>query len=175
MTLHRRVTVYLLIVVAAALLVAGLGSQLLVRAATLDEARRDVASQARQVAAATEDLRRPATFAILRQTLRLKGAAVVRFTPAGVPLTALPAGIRQSDLRPSALAAGSTVSGIRKTLVYAAAPVPVADSRSITAVVFTRELNALSRGALFFALSALGTLVLAAIVGTRLGRRIARP
>ncbi|MEY2467579.1 MAG: two-component system, OmpR family, sensor kinase [Actinomycetota bacterium] len=175
MTLHRRVTAWLLIVVAAALGVAGLGSQLLVRAATLDEARRDVANEARQVAAATEDLRRPATFAVLRQTLRLKGAAVVRFTPAGVPLTALPAGVHRADLRPASLAAGSTVSGIRGTLVYAAAPVPVSNTRSITAVVFTRELNGLSRGARFFALSALGTLVLAAIVGSRLGRRIARP
>ena len=175
MTLHRRVTVWLLVVVAAALGVAGLGSQLLVRAATLDEARRDVASEAHQVAAATEDLRRPATFAVLRQTLRLKGAAVVRFTPAGVPLSALPAGVRRADLRPASLAAGSTVSGIRGTLVYAASPVPVGNTRTITAVVFTRELNGLSRGARFFALSALGTLLLAAIVGSRLGRRIARP
>ena len=175
MTLHRRVTVSLLLVVTAALGVAGLGSQLLVRRATLDEARRDVASQANQVAQATEDLRRPATFAVLRRTLRLKGAAVVRFTPAGVPLTTLPAGVHPQDLRPAELEAGSTVSGIRRTLVYAAAPVPRAKARGVTAVVFTRELNALNRGARFFVLAALFTLALAAVAGSRLGRRIARP
>ena len=174
MTLRRRVSLWLLVVVAAALGVAGLGSQILVRQSTLDQARRDVATQARQVAAATEDLRRPAVFQVLRQTLRLKGAAVVRFSARGVPLTALPDGVTAADLRPPNLAAGSTVSGIRHTLVYAASPVPT-NTRAVTAVVFTRQLNALSRGARFFFVAAIATLALAALVGSRLGRRIARP
>jgi two-component system sensor histidine kinase BaeS len=177
MTMRRRLIVTLLLIVAAALGVAGAGSQLLVRRATLDDARKDVALQARQVAAATEDLRRPATFALLRQALRLKGAGVVRFAPRGTPLTALPAGVRASDLRPDDLRAGSTVSGVRKTLVYAASPVPTAGGRAgaVTAVVFTRQLNSLNRGARFFALAAFVSLGLAALAGSRLGRRIAAP
>ena len=177
MTMRRRLIVTLLLVVTAALAVAGLGTQLLVRRATLEDARKDVALQARQVAAATEDLRRPATFAVLRQALRLKGAGVVRFAAGGRLLTDLPAGVTSQDLRRADLAAGSTVSGIRRTLVYAAAPVQTVNGRAgaVTAVVFTRQLNSLNRGARFFALSALVSLALAGLAGSRLGRRIAEP
>ena len=175
--MRHRLIATLLVIVAAALLVAGVGSQLLIRRATLDDARKDVALQATQVAAATDDLRRPATFAVLRQALRLRGAAVVRFSAAGSLLSDLPPGVVGSDLRREDLARGATVSGVRGTLVYAAAPVPVTTDRAgaVTAVVFTRQLNSLNRGATFFALAALVSLALAAVVGSRLGRRIARP
>ncbi len=175
--MRRRLIGTLLLVVAAALAVAGLGTQLLVRRATLEDARKDVALQARQVAAATEDLRRPATFAVLRQALRLKGAGVVRFGAGGRLLTELPAGVAAQDLRRADLALGNTVSGIRRTLVYAAAPVNSVNGRTgpVTAVVFTRQLNSLNRGAWFFAMSALVSLALAGLVGSRLGRRIAEP
>lgn len=177
--MRRRLTFAFVLVVAAALLVAGLGSQLLVRAASLDDARRDLAEQATSVAGATEELRRPAAVAFLRQALRLKGAAVVRFAPNGHPLTPIPRGLLAADLRLAALGSGQVVSGTRGTLVYAAAPIVVAspDIRrpAVTAVVFTRHLDALQRGNVFFALSALLALAMAALVGRRLGRRIAHP
>jgi two-component system sensor histidine kinase BaeS len=174
--MRRRIIVTMLVIVAAALGVAGVGSQVLVRRATLEDARRDVALQASQFAGTSEDLRRPTLLAVLRQALRLKGADLVRFTANGTPLTAIPAGVSVGDLRPSDLAAGATVSGTRGTLVYAAAPVTLETVRGgVVAVVFTRELQSLNRGIAFFALAALVSLVLAALVGARLGRRIARP
>jgi two-component system sensor histidine kinase BaeS len=171
--MRRRFIVTLLVIVAAALGVAGVGSQLLVRRATLEDARRDLAVQAQQVRA-SDDLRRPAFLALLRDVLRLQGATIVRFGRSGAPLTALPPGVGVDDLRPATLAAGSTVSGTRGTLVYAAAPIP-AQLGGTSAVVFTRRLNSLNRGVGFFALAALVSLALAAVVGSRLGRRITRP
>jgi two-component system sensor histidine kinase BaeS len=84
--------------------------------------------------------------------------------------------VSTGDLRAADLAAGSTVSGTRGTLVYAAAPVTLPSVRSgVVAVVFTRELKSLNRGIGFFAIAALVSLALAALFGSRLGRRIARP
>jgi two-component system sensor histidine kinase BaeS len=172
---RRRLIVTLLVIVAAALGVAGAGSQLLVRRATLEDARQDLALQARVIVNSSEDLRRPAALQALRAALRLRGADIVRFTAGGRALTPLPAGVSTRDLRPADLAAGSTVSGTRGTLVYAASPVELPSVRGVVAVVFTRELRSLNRGVGFFVLAALLSLVLAAIVGSRLGRRIARP
>jgi two-component system sensor histidine kinase BaeS len=173
---RRRLVVTMLLIVTVALGVAGVGSQVLVRRATLEDARRDVALQARQLAGASEDLRRPAALAVLRQALRLRGADLVRFNANGRSLTAIPAGISAADLRPKDLAAGATVSGTRGTLVYGASPVTFRSAREgVVAVVFTRQLRSLNRGIAFFALAALVSLVLAAVIGARAGRRIARP
>ena len=174
--MRRRIVVTMLLIVAVALGVAGAGSQLLVRHATLEDARRDVALQAREFAGASEDLRRPAALNALRIALRLRGADEVRFSATGRALTAIPPGVSAHDLRPLALAAGSTVSGTRGTLVYAASPVTLQSVRSgVVAVVFTRELRSVNRGIGFFVLAALVSLALAAVIGLRLGRRIARP
>ncbi len=172
--MRRRLVVAMLLVVAAALAVAGAGSQLLVRRATLDDARGDLALQAEQFAKASDELRRPTLLAALRRSLRLSGADLVRYSPRGVRLTAVPDGLSADDLRPSALTAGSTVSGTRGTLVYAAAPVENANG-GVIAVVFTRQLQSLNRGIGFFLFAALVSLVVAAALGSRLGRRIARP
>ncbi|MBA2608319.1 MAG: HAMP domain-containing histidine kinase [Actinobacteria bacterium] len=172
--MRRRLVVAMLLLVSAALMVAGAGSQLLVRQATLDDARQDVARQAEQFARVSDDLRRPALLAALRRALRLSGADVVRFSPRGRLLTELPSGISSADLRASDLAVGATVSGIRGTLVYAVAPVPNATG-GVVGVVLTRELRALNRGFGFFLLAALVSLGFAALLGRRIGRRIALP
>ena len=177
--MQRRLVIAFVTVVAVALLVAGLGSQLLLRAAALEDARRDLAAQAQSVASSTEDLRRPAAIQFLRATLRLEGAAIVRFTPDGEPLTDIPRGLRTRDLRIVDLAQGRIVSGTRGTLVYGAAPISVASPSvarpAVTAVVFTRHLDAVRRATLYFLLAALCALGLAAVVGARLARRIAHP
>lgn len=177
--MRRRLVISFVTVVAVALLVAGLGSQLLVRAAALEDARRDVAAQAQTVATSTEDLRRPAAVAFLRDTLRLEGAAIVRFAPDGQPLTDIPRGLRARDLRIADLTQGRVVSGTRGNLVYGVAPIAAASPSiarpAVTAVVLTRHLDAVRRATLFFLLSAVVALVLAAIVGARLARRIAHP
>ncbi|HVT78656.1 MAG TPA: hypothetical protein VHD87_16570, partial [Acidimicrobiales bacterium] len=157
--MRRRIAVTLLLVVAGALTVAGVGSQALVRRATLEDARRDLALQAREFAQANEDLRQPATLQALRVALRLRGADIVRVSATGEILTAVPSGVSAGDLRPQDLVAGSTVSGTRGTLVYAASPVTLPVVRNGTvAVVFTRELKSLNRGIAFFALAALVSL-----------------
>jgi signal transduction histidine kinase len=172
--MRRRLVVAMLLVVAAALAVAGAGSQLLVRRATLEDARRDLALQADQFARASDELRRPALLAALRRALRLSGADLVRYSARGRLLTPLPDGLSPADLRVGDLANGATVSGIRRTQVYAAAPVP-GQTGGVTAVVFTRELRSLNRGIGFFLAAALVSLGVAAALGSRLGRRIARP
>ncbi|MEY2398371.1 MAG: two-component system, OmpR family, sensor kinase [Actinomycetota bacterium] len=172
--MRRRLVVAILLLVAASLLVAGAGSQLLVRRASLGEARKDLVLQAEQFARASDDLRRPALLAALRRALRLDGADLVRFAPSGRLLTALPPRLSAGDLRPRDLAAGATVSGTRGTLVYAVAPVPT-QTGALVGVLFTRHLRSLNRGIKFFVLAATISLALAAVVGSRLGRRFARP
>jgi two-component system sensor histidine kinase BaeS len=126
----------------------------------------------------------------LKSPLRLEGSAVVAVTPQGHvfdPVTprlppTLPSGLTSADLQPGALLAGSTVSGSKGGLVYAAVPyqaqvqiLGVAQD-VVQAVVLTRHPPIDLAGAgLWFALSSLTILAVAVLVARRLGRRFVRP
>lgn len=127
----------------------------------------------------------------LRAPLRLDGSAVLGLRPATGSLfepatprqaTALPPGLTSADLEPASLASGRTVSGETGGLVYAAVPFRTAIQiagvpRQVTLlIVLTRRPpSALGTAAPWFALSALGILVVAAFVADRLGRRFVAP
>ena len=182
--MRRRLTLTIVGVVAAALVVAGVGTLVLARTAARDETRRDLVDQAEALAGAAEGLQRAPVLNALRRSLRLEGAALVPIAPGPVPPP--PSGRRLPPLRsPVALdeaeldrlRSGSSVSGWVGDVAYAAAP--VRDGRVMrlpAAVVLTRESpSGLGVALPWFVVSAALALGGAAVVADRLGRRFARP
>jgi two-component system sensor histidine kinase BaeS len=166
--LRKRIAFTIVGVVAGALLVAGLGTVLLARQATRRDVQHDLEEQAMAIAQAAEDARRPAAITALRRALELENIALARRSPRG--WVDLPPEIDADDLAP--LDTRSTVRGSHGSLAYAAAVINAPRAR--TAVVLTREIP--GTGAFgYFLVAASAALLVAALVGDRLGRRIARP
>ncbi|HEX2851187.1 MAG TPA: HAMP domain-containing sensor histidine kinase [Acidimicrobiales bacterium] len=180
--MRRRLTLGTVAVVALGLVVSGLLALVLTGLAARQQTRRELASQADEIAAQADDLATFRALAAASKALRLDGLARVTFTRSGAVEGQLPDGVRATDVQPARLAEGQTITGVRNGHVFAAARVepPAAVQRlrpfSLTAVVVTRKADAgLAPGFRWFVLSALVTLAIAAIVGDRLGRRIAAP
>jgi two-component system sensor histidine kinase BaeS len=169
--MRRRITVTIVAVVAGALLVAGLGTLLLTRRATVRDARHDLLLQAQAIAQAAEDARRPAAILALQRALKLENATVARLQPRTGTWVELPPGVTNADLR--ALGGAASIDGHHGTLVYAAATVSTGRARS--AIVLTRHVASSGSGVGFFVVAASAALAIAALVGDRLGRRIAQP
>ena len=173
--MRRRLTVAMVLTVATALLVTGLGTLLLVARAARDDTRRDLVRQAETVAQAATDVRRQTTVGVLRRVLKLNDAAIIAVGPAGAVAGVLPSGLARSDIRPADLLAGLTVSGNRGRLAYAAAPALRGPRGGLEVVVFTRQVPMARGSAVFFLLSAAVALAVAAVVANRVGHRVTRP
>ncbi|HMC52101.1 MAG TPA: HAMP domain-containing sensor histidine kinase [Acidimicrobiales bacterium] len=197
--MRRRLTAAIVGVVAGALLLAGLGTFLLVRRSAREEARRELVSQAQQLAAAP-GVPRQNVISLLRRVARLQDGVEVAIGPLGGIVGRLPSGLSGGDVDPAALLQGQTVSGRRGSVVFAAAPValpaqaPVNLPRRLrlgggaatqpgaappaggtAAVVLTRRVAGVERGTGYLLLSSALALVVAALVAQYLTRRIARP
>jgi signal transduction histidine kinase len=191
----------MVLMVFGALVLAGLASLALEVHNVSVQTRRELVREAQGLAltvpnqAATDNKNDPALALrnLLRATtsaLRLQGSAVVAVTPRGafinaatprVPVT-LPNGLTPADLRPTALLAGSTVSGTKGGLVYAAVPYTAqlqvgAVARDVVQVVVLtrRPPRAFGGAGLWFALSSLAILIVAVLVARRLARGIVAP
>jgi len=171
----RRLTVAIVGMVAGALLLAGVGTLVLTQLGARQEARRDLEQQAVDVATSFQGARRPAVTQALRRALRLQGAEVVLFGASGNRVTALPAGVSDSDLDLAALRAGSVISGAHRDLVFAAARVPSARPGAGIVVLTRKPDTGLRSGGRWFALAAIVTLATAAVVASVLGSRLTRP
>ncbi len=121
--------------------------------------------------------RQQAVLRALRRTLRLEGAALMVFGPAGNTTDSPPDGVSMSDLELDRLRAepGSVVSGNHGSLVYAATAV-TGTRRGSAVLVLTQE-SSLDLGPTvrWFLLAAAATVLLGALVATRLGRRLTQP
>ncbi len=168
--MRRRLTITIVGVVAGALLVTGLGTLVLARRAAERDTRQELLRQAEAVAQAADDIARPVAIAAIRQALKLDNAALARFQPRTGTWLDVPAGVTNADLQP--LATRSSLTGRHGSMVFAAAS---AQSRGRVAVVLTRQLPPSGDGLGFFLIAAAIALLVAAVVGDRLGRRIARP
>lgn len=172
--MRRRLTIAIVGSVLAALLVAGIGTLVLVRRSARAETRRELLYEAPAAAQAAASLP-PAGLRALGQALRLEGLAVVRITPDGrvAPGSPPPIGVTLGPADVARLRAGEPTSGSSGDLVFAAAPVR---DRPLTVLVLARRTSTGIRGAVgYFALSAAAALALAAVVAARLGRRITDP
>jgi len=168
-------------VVAGALIVAGFGSLLLIRAQARRDTVRDLRSQALGVAELVDDaglarnapnaaLRSPA----LRRILKLTDQEIVRLGVDGHPVSALPGGINLDDGDMQQLAGGHTVSGVHGTLAYAVAPGKTARGVPF-ALVLTRSVRTGGGAALWLLVASGAALLVAAVVAANLGRRLTRP
>jgi two-component system, OmpR family, sensor kinase len=177
----RRLTVTMVAVVAGALIVAGLGSLLLIRAQSRRDTVRDLRKQAQGIAQLVDDIpaRNTTAAAVLRQRvlqriLKLTDQAVVRYTPAGQPLDPIPKGVSASDLQFNELQKGQTVSSVNRSLAFAAAPGTTVRGVPF-ALVLTRTVRVGSGAALWLLVAGGGALIVAVAVAANLGRRLTKP
>ncbi len=121
--------------------------------------------------------RQQAILRALRRTLRLEGAALMVFGPAGNTADAPPEGVSASDLRLDELRADPdlVVSGHHGSLVWAATS--VLDSRRGSAVLVLTQSSSLDLGPTvrWFLLASAATILLGALVASRLSRRLIQP
>ena len=171
--MRRRLTVAVVALVAGALVVAGVGTLLLIRRSARDEARHELVRQATAIAEQADATSAP-NLAVLRRALRLEGAVVVAIGPGGRSRDPLPEGITEADLAVPRLRNGEVVDGSRGNLVFAAAP--VIRPRAVLAVVLTQRIGGGERRAgAYLLLTGAASLLVAALVGGWLARRITRP
>jgi signal transduction histidine kinase len=177
----RRLTVTMVAVVAGALIVAGFGSLLLIRAQSRRDTVADLRKQAQGIAQLVDDIpaRNTTAAAILRQRvlqriLKLTDQAVVRYNKAGQPLDPLPSGVSASDLQFDQLAKGKTVSGVNGSLAFAAAPGTTARDVPF-ALVLTRNVRVGGGAALWLLVAGGAALIVAVAVAANLGRRLTKP
>lgn len=171
--MRRRLIVATVALVAGALLVAGLGTLLLIRRAASDEARDELVRQASAIAEQADE-GRPSNLAVLRRAMRLEGAVAVAIRPGGRVLDPLPSGINERDLEIERLRAGEVVTGTRGNLVFAAAP--VIRPRAVIAVVLSQRLAGGERQAgAYLLLTGAASLAVAALVAGWLARRVTGP
>lgn len=166
--------------VALALFLSGLGTLVLVGRSARDETRRELVTQARDIADQATDAETFLALARASRALRLEGLSRVAVTAGGVVEGQLPAGITVADLQPARLRGGATVSGTKGSLAYAAVGVRRPNQRvqnpAFIAVVLTRQADSgLRRGFSWLLVSSGLALVVAAIVADRLSRRITAP
>jgi two-component system OmpR family sensor kinase len=173
--MRRRIGLTMVAVVAGALVVATVGTIVLLRLDARADARRELGRQARDVADRLDDVQRPGVLAALGTVLRLEDQRILCFGPGCREPAAPPPGIDRSDLPLPRLRAGATVTGVRGQLVYAAAGVPVRSAGSLFVVVLTRRVDTRVPGGLW--LLALGAVVLAvtAAIAADLARRLTKP
>jgi two-component system sensor histidine kinase BaeS len=170
---RRRLTLAIVGVVAGALVVAGLGTLVLVRLSSRQNVRVELVREAEAIAAAVDESGRPRNAILLQRVLKLEGFGFVAIRPRGVVLGTPPGGLVAADLRPDQLLAGRTVSGMRGGLAYAAAPARA--NQGVAAVVITRHVEGGAAGVGYFALAAGLALIAAVLVAEALSRRITRP
>jgi len=179
--MRRRFTLAIVGVVAGALVVAGLGTLLLLTLQNRRDARRDVTQLASRIAA--ESARAPsATDRVpslvplanfLRHTEEL---SIISVGPRGRARSALPGGLDVADLRPPSLGEGHTVSGFHGGVAFAAVPfTPTGRPGTRLAVIVTRRTSGAGSAGLYFLLAAGIALVVAFGVAASLARRITRP
>ena len=180
-------------VTAAALVITGLGTLLLVRRATRNEARQELLVSARNLVTQLRDVpldRQAATITLVRKAANLEDGQEVVLGPSGtITRGQLPAGVSPGDLDTRTLLAAGSTSGVtqRGRLAFAAVvrdfptesagrrlrPNPVTDVA--VAIVLTRKVGGADRGVPYFLLTAAIVLLMATVVADRLVRRITQP
>ena len=175
--MRRRFTLAIVGVVAGALLVAGLGSFVLLTVQSRRDARREVRDLAVRVAAEAASQRTTAnpTPALrpLQNFLRHTQAVTLVVVRSGGIAGALPPGVSTADVNLAELRAGRIVVGFHGRTAYAAAPFTVQQVQ-LAAVAAQRASGAGGAG-LYLLLAGGGALVVAFGVAETLARRIARP
>ena len=180
--MRRRLTVAIVGAVAAALVLAGLGTLLLAGVGARRYAEADLRAQVEDVTTSLSDggpilpegADRPRLLTALRAALRLEGVGLLVVGPSGELVGDLPAGVELSEAEEADLVAGRTASGQSGRLVWAGATFERGDTRTVV-VLSDRVGLALGGSVLWFVLASAAVLVIAVVVATRLSATLTGP
>jgi signal transduction histidine kinase len=174
--MRRRITLTMAAVVAAALLVATLGTFLLLQHRARADARRELGRQATELAAGIDDLQRPQVASALVGALRLEDLRILCIGMACRVPNVPPQGIDRADLDIVRLRQGATITGTGDGgIVFAAAGVPPQNMQqnALIVVVLTRRVQTPFPAGIWVVATV--TLLIAGAVAADLGRRLTRP
>lgn len=181
--MRRRLTVAMLLLVAATLVVTGIGSFYFVRRAAVTTAQTELAGQGRAIErTAAESGAKLASRAgreleVIRATGDFSAVRVLRLQPDGSLVGNLPPGLEPQDLHIRALQAGEQVVGHVSGLeVFTAVPIPGTTATGAQPIlVITRRVHNPADGLVYFGVIGAVALVLAGLVALALARRFTRP
>jgi signal transduction histidine kinase len=179
----RRLTVAILLLVAATLIVASLGSYLFVRRAAVSTAQQELVGQGRAISSTISDGTFPTTVSFERELRVIRSAGdfqslvVVELHDDGTVTGTLPAGITAPMLNVPALLTGHQTAGhTRHLLVYTAVPTPITGVTDYTPLlVITRQGPNPATGLRYYLLVGAIALVAAAVLALVLARRFTDP
>jgi len=186
---RRRITIAILGMVAAALLLVGLGTLALTRVGARSSARHELVAQAEATSSLLDlgnglrtanGARLPARqrLARVREVLKLEDVGIVLLDEQNQPEGAgdtFPPSVNLTTDELATLRTGEVVSGSRGQEVYAVAPLGTIGS-TLPVLVLTRNLGpTVGSGWGWFVLSSAVVLLLGALVALRLSRRLTQP
>jgi two-component system sensor histidine kinase BaeS len=181
---RRRLTLALVGLVAVVLVIAGAGSLILTRNAARNQAQSQLVSEANGLTSdKTATTRSLAALRVVRKTLELENAEIVRVDRLGRVVTPLPNGLTQQDIDVAAVQSGQTTSGRRGNIVFAVAPVTLSEVERVRlhnfagtfAVLLTRDVGGIGPSWGYFIIAGGAALLIAALVAWQMSRRMARP
>jgi signal transduction histidine kinase len=181
--MRRRMTVAILLLVAATLVVTFVGSFYFVRRTAITTAQQELAGQAAATAHAVS-INPDITRAAIQRQLNLIAAAgaftginVVALYPDGTIRRQLPSGITAAQLDVPQLQQGKQVSGhTAGLLAYSAVPTPLDRAKGyLPVLVITRQIHNTVSGLRYFLLVGAIALLIAALVAAGLARRLTQP
>ncbi|MGZ4709967.1 MAG: sensor histidine kinase [Acidimicrobiales bacterium] len=190
--MRRRITFAILGTVAAALLLAGLGTLALTRVGARSSARSELEAQA-QATSLIATLRTNATrdtdgtrltpkerLARIRDSLDLEDVSLLVIdnkdqvrTDLGDPL---PRGLVLTDDQIASLRNGEIVSSSHGENIYAGSPLPMTTGNYLPVLMYTRNVGpTLGTGVRWFIIASVLVLLVGALVAARLSRRLTKP
>ena len=181
--MRRRLTIAIVVLVAATIAVTTIGSYYFIRRAAISTAQQELNRQGRAVSRTITDGPPPTgvgftrELRVIRRAGAFAGIRVVALHPNGTITGTLPAGLTAQALAPARLLAGEQASGRPSHLVvFTAVPTPIRGITAYTPVlVITRKVHLPGEGVRYFALVGAVALVAAAVMALLLARRFTRP
>ena len=169
--------------VAVVLVIAGAGSLILTHNAARNQAQSQLVSEADSLTSSKGATRSLEVLRVIRATLKLEDADVIRIDGFGSVITPLPEGLTAQDIDVAAVQSGQTTSGRMGNLVYAVAPVTLSTTErerlhgfaGTLAILLTRDVGGLGPSWGYFIIAGGAALLVAALVAWQMSRRMARP
>ncbi len=180
--MRRRLMLAMVGLVAVVLVIAGAGSLVLTRNAARNQAQQQLVSEAGSLTSANSGTRSLAVLRVVRATLKLEDAEIIRIDRLGEVVTPLPDELSQGDIDVAAVQSGQTTSGRTGNLVFAVAPVDLTTQErdrlrlgGTLAILLTRDVGGLGPSWGYFIVAGGAALLVAALVAWQMSRRMARP
>jgi len=180
--MRRRLMLAMVGLVAVVLVIAGAGSLVLTRNAARSQAQQQLVSEANSLTSAGSGTRSLEVLRVVRATLKLENAEVIRIDRLGTIVTPLPNGLSAQDIDVAAVQSGQTTSGRTGNVVFAVAPVNLTQSERVRlrlggtlAILLTRDVSGLGPSWAYFIVAGAAALLVAALVAWQMSRRMARP